>query len=244
MQKFTSVEELSRDAITQNRLVGFEKIARPKKDSPSEDWDRFFNDMGRPESADKYDLSEFKPPENVQWDNDLQQSMLEDFHKAGLSQQQAKEVIEAYAERQATATRDHTESLQQARTATESVLREKWGRAFEPNKAVAADEFTRVFGDNAEMVMNIALPSGQLFGNEPAMIEAFFNLGKKHQEHGMIGEKSVSEPSLSPADALMKAHEMETDPDNLAAITAGKPNNPIFKRWSMLMDFAHPEESR
>lgn len=235
-------EDLARDAITQNRLVGFEKIARPKADSPPEDWDQFYNSMGRPAEASAYDLGDFKPPETVEWDENLASGMLEDFHKAGLSERQVQDVMKGYATRQEAVARDRTEALQQQRTEAEAALRQEWGAAFEPNKTLAGDEFVRVFGDQAEMMMNIPLPNGRLLGNEPSVVEAFFRLGQKHSEHGLIGEKSVAEPSLSPADALAKAREMEADPDMLRDITAGKKDNAHFKRWSMLMDFAHPPE--
>ena len=243
MQGHAAFEALARDAIAQNRLVGMEKIARPGEESTSEDWDLFYDSMGRPESSEKYDLGEFTVPEGVAWDDGLQKGMLEDFHAAGLSSKQAEIVLEAYARRQGEAHASHSEELQQERKQSQDALRDSWGKAYDQRERVAGATFQMIFGNNAEAMTQVVLPDGQLFGNHPAVIEAMWGVGSKMHEARLIGEKDVAEPSLSPAEALSKAQEMEGNPEIAKLLARGNPNNPEVKRWNRLMDFANPDDA-
>lgn len=237
-----SLEDALRAASSQHRLVGMEKIARPKPDASKEDWATFYNALGRPETADKYDLGDFEPPEGLQWDTDLQKNMLDTFHKRGLTNDQVKGVMQDYAQIQATMARDQNEQMQQARMESENALREEWGNAY-PRKAKMADEeLSRVFGDFAPTVAKYVGPNGFMFGNDPEVIKGFHKLAQLHQEAQLIGEANVSEPSLSPAAAQAEIEAMESNPEIAKVLSKADPKSPEVKRWNMLYDFAHPEK--
>jgi len=235
-----SLEDTLRASIAQHRLVGMDKVARPKMDSPKEDWDTFYNSMGRPESADKYDLGDFAPPEGVQWDADLQGKMVEAWHKRGLSNEQVKGSLHDYAEIQAGVVRDHNEQMQQRRVEAETSLREEWGRSYDQRAKLADDELNRIFGDAAAEVVRYANPDGALFGNDPKVIKGLYELAKMHTEAKMIGESNVAEPSLSPAAAKAEYEAMEANPEIAKILGKADPKSPEVKRWNMLYDFAHP----
>ena len=245
MQNHESFEKFARDAVTQHRLVGFDKVARPKPladGGTQEDWDIFYDSVGRPE---KYDLGDFAPPEEIQWDQSMQDGYLEDAHSAGLSNAQTNAMLRSHAGRLQRQARDGNEAMQDARQETDRALREQWGNGYDRKKKMADDEFKRVFGDNSALVADINLPNGRAFGNEPAIIQSFFNLAEMHREHKLVGETEIAEPSLSPAEALKQAQAMEANPETAKIIAEDfKRKTAEGQRWDRLMSFAYPDQPR
>ncbi len=244
LQNHESFEAFTRDSVGQHRLIGFEKIARPTADSTEEDWNVFHDAMGRPEDPTKYDLGDFAPPENLEWDEGFQKDMIEDLWKSGASQRQVNEVVRAYATRQSARQRNVNELLQQSRLETTNLLKQKWGLDYDQRASMADDVMSEIFGENAKLVGEILLPNGRMLGNEPAIIESFFNLGKRMIEHQMIGEKQVAAPSLSPAEALTQAEAMSANPEIAKVLAKGDLKDATVQKWNRLMELAYPEPAR
>ena len=66
------IAALAKEHIGVQTLIGRDKVARPPEGSTAEthpeEWDRYYNSLGRPETIDGYDTSGFKPPEGLPWD--------------------------------------------------------------------------------------------------------------------------------------------------------------------------------
>lgn len=82
---------LVKSHIELNGMVGKNRIALPGDDASPEAWNAFYNQLGRPESPDKYGLK--KPedfPEGLNLPEPYLKFLSETFHKHGLTPKQAQ----------------------------------------------------------------------------------------------------------------------------------------------------------
>ena len=238
-------EAFVHDRIALDPLIGREKVPLPAKDATPEDLDRFYTALGRPVDAKDYDLGEFKPPEGLPWDESLQKNMMEDFHKAGLTNDQASKIISAYATRQSEGYQQLQMKSAEARGEAELQLKSELGDGYDGFVELAGRAFESAFGENLAAIAEIQMPDGQLFGDHPLIIKAFGNLGKKMAEHGFSGGKqSTVSMSVSPDQAQLEIDKMEHPGSETAKILA-QSNHPEHKavkaRWRSLYQAANPE---
>lgn len=92
-----SQEDLWKQFDNTQTLLGKRPAGIPVKDAPQEEWDKFYASLGRPETPDKYELSD--KFEGLPDGTDLTESRkmaAELAHKIGLSPQQANALWEGY----------------------------------------------------------------------------------------------------------------------------------------------------
>lgn len=118
-QNIKSPDDLWNQFANAQALIGKRPAGIPTADAPDTEWDKFHNLM-RPESPDKYTLSDIEGiPEGV----DLapyKQSALQMFHDAGLNAKQADKLWKAYIGSELEATKG-----QQAKTAEQKAALDK-----------------------------------------------------------------------------------------------------------------------
>jgi len=236
-----SFESLVQQHANVQHLIGGEKIARPKEDAPQEDWDRFYNTLGRPDAPDKYDLGDFQPPEGLPWDGDLQSGMLQDLHVAGLTNEQVNKVVRSFAARQHEGFKNVQTSIQEAHDKADRELKTEWGNAYDGRIQESIKGMRYAFGELADDVAQTVLTDGSLLGDNPVFIRAFQKIGASMGEHQMIGDRTPGDPAVSPAQAAQEIKALESDPEFQAIFTdKSRHNDPRFIRWNTLMDIANP----
>ena len=83
LSTYKDINGMAKSLINAQKMVGADKVAIPGSWATEDDWSQVYNKLGRPETADKYDLSfDQDTEENGQW-------FKETAHKIGLSQNQA-----------------------------------------------------------------------------------------------------------------------------------------------------------
>lgn len=90
-----SAEDVFKMLDNAQTLIGKQGKRVPADDAPIEEWNKFFNEAGRPETADKY---EFKRADGVQVDPEVEKAVKGIFHEAGLSAKQAQAIQSKYDE--------------------------------------------------------------------------------------------------------------------------------------------------
>ena len=238
IQNIDSFQGLIREHANVQKFIGGDKIAKPAANAPKEDWDRFYGAMGRPDQPDKYDLSEFRTPENVLWDKEFQDRMVAHLHKHGASNQQVVGILKDYAA-------DSAEQLQRAKTDAQvrqqeahQSLEKEWGGAMDVNTELASRAFKKTFGDEFEQIANAVMPDGTPIGDHPVMLRAFYRLGREMREHGMVGDPSRSvAPVMTLSEAQQRLSQIENEP-GFAAILAdpNQASNPKRIEWNQLYD--------
>lgn len=215
-QRFKSVGDLANAYVHAQRFIGGEKLAAPKETWGEPEWNEFWTALGRPETADQYDLGDFRPPEDLPWDDDLQTQMLGVMHKAGLNHKQAREIVAAYRDQVEGQFRDVIGQIEEIRTESMKSLRQEWGRAFDGRLDLARRAAQHALGDQFPTFTNIKLEGGGLLGDDPRFIRMFARLGETMGEHGLVGDKRTR-TTLTPQEAMTEEAKLRGDKGFMAA---------------------------
>lgn len=221
---FDSLDALAREHVHLQKLIGRKGIIPPGEDAGDDERDRFYAALGRPEQASDYDLSELERPDDLPWNEDFEARMLERMHSAGLTNEQARALVEGFAAEQgelwqgmqADQTRSFEESL--------AALRTEWGNGFDARLDLANRAFAAAFGNRVDDARRMRLADGSYLGDHPDMVRAFAEMGELLGEAEFVGPAS-GQGGLSRDQARHRMADLESDPDFRAA----------------LLDRAHPE---
>ena len=208
-----SVDELAQRVIDIEGLIGRKGIIPPDEKATDKEWDKFYTDLGRPETADGYTFENLSVPEEAKewYSEDLQKAMLPSFHKHGLTPKQAEGILNDYIQMQHKAFSDaaagQTDALNQATTS----LQREWGVNFESNKKIANDALKMGLGDDAESwetLKALTLSDGSFAFDHPLIAKLMFNIGSKTVEddtifHGESGFASNAQQAKIEYDKIM-----------------------------------------
>lgn len=201
--KFKTPNDLFKSYKNLEKLVGGNKVVLPGEKATPEEWNAFYERLGRPKDAAGYKFDSL--PEELRHESN-EKVFAEVFHKAGLTPKQAEVITEAWKElTQNELSRMSEQSQGQAKQA-ETVLRKEWGMAYNQNLQLATKAL-KAFGDQE------AVDALQAVGNHPAVLKLFANIGKKLAEDGMVGRPAGD--MLSPEEADAKIRELQAHPGYL-----------------------------
>jgi hypothetical protein len=198
--------------------------------------DAFYNKLGRPGTPDGYKLQTPKEggnPEFTKWASEA-------FHKAGLSETQAKGMMDKWNEYiggQTTAEKTRTEQLRQVEATS---LKKEWGAAYDQNMNVAK-RAAREFGFDGKTLD--ALDAA--VGHDKTMkllqkIGAGF--GEANFVPGNDGRSSNSfNGAMTPAQAKDQIRQLKSDPDFVRRYTQGGTNSREYAQLQKLHQFAYPD---
>lgn len=214
-------------------LIGRDKIPMPKDDTDTEGWNRVFARLGRPESADKYDLG--KLPDNA--DKEYIGAMLKSMHAAGASQKVVSAAFKAQLEfeqsrQTAAATQRQVRDTEQMAT-----LRQEWGKGFD----------TQV-EHGRRAIREQGIPKETLSAIEEAigpakMVKLFAGYGSKFAEdHGVNNQGEGSFGRLTPQQAKFQISQLMADPEFVRKYTNGTNAEREFtkKQMQQLQEAAAP----
>ena len=185
ISKFTEIDALAKSYINATRMIGQDKVAVPNENSTDDQWNEVYGKLGRPESADKYQLE--VQSETAPLDESAIKQFAENAHKLGLNNKQAQGILEYY--------KDSMEgSVQQARVDTETAqanaeqeLRKEWGRSYDENikKAGAIAK-----ANMSEDILNMELKDGSRIGDHPSVIKGFASIANLMSEDKLVSTES------------------------------------------------------
>lgn len=172
LQAFTDLNGLAKSYIETKRMVGQEKVVLPKGDDDAAGWDALYKALGRPDSADGYQLG---VPEGD--DGAFARTFAGWAHAAGLSQ------------RQAAALSDQWNAFQTQAAAAAQTQADETARQIRAELGAKADETialaqrgAQAFGFNAEDVARL----DQLVGSK-GLIEKLAEIGRLSGEGSFAG---------------------------------------------------------
>ena len=188
---------------------------RIPKDDDEKGWGELHGKLGRPESPDKYAVT-LNKPDVVAWDQGAVDFMKQTFHKIGLNNKQAQEILDGYAE-----------TIIQGNLATKKAfdecvtsLRNDWGEAFDRNTALAKRLIAVYGGDDVKNFFK-----NDPVGNAPWMAKMLAKIAEDLDEGGLLeggetGEVTGKESAKESIAAIMANPE-----DLYHAKFAGKPGH-------------------
>ena len=86
------VASLAKGYVHAQHLVGSDKVVIPSREANQEELDAFYNKLGRPETADGYEVPKENMPE-IATDGEMQGKFFEEAHRIGLNNQQAAALV-------------------------------------------------------------------------------------------------------------------------------------------------------
>lgn len=164
--------------------VNLEKMPRgvtpPKEGAPKEDWDKFYNALGRPETVDQYGIK-LKVPENMPWSKPAEKILLEKAHARGLSKAQAEGLLNDYV----AVMGEGMSVMKQAQAADAEkayeVIRSEWGGMTDRNLALV----NRVVHEFGGGEFKEYLDETNL-GNDPRFLKFCLKMGSPMLEGNLI----------------------------------------------------------
>lgn len=151
----------------------------------AEGWGNVWNKLGRPETADGYELP---VPEGDS--GEFAGAASGKMHELGLSKSQAQGIAEWYNTQQSQMVEQFNQQREQQATENVAAIRKEWGNNFDTNVAVANKAISAYLSPEAIQALK---ESG--LGSNPHIVKAFHKIGQSLSEAKVInGEPSQSGP--------------------------------------------------
>lgn len=200
----------------------------PGVDADQAALDAFYNKLGRPDSADKYEL---KVPDGA--DADLANWFKQTAHQSGLSSKQAATLFDAWNEMSATRLQSMNQEAQANSDREIADLKKEWGQGYDAQidsgkRAVAA------LGYNAEQLNAIESKMGTA-----EMLKLFAAVGSKMGEDSFVDGNRSGDTTfgLTPAAAKQQIADLKMDKNFMSEYLGG--NKDALAKMQRLMTFAH-----
>ena len=185
ISKFTELESLAKSYVNATRMIGQDKVAVPNNNSTEDQWNEVYDKLGRPESADKYQLD--VKSETVPLDESAIKSFAENAHKLGLNNKQAQGILEYYKNSMEGSVQQAKIDTETAQAQAEQELRKEWGSNYEANiKKAASVAKANMNGE----ILDMELKDGTRLGDHPAVIKGFANIANLLSEDKLVSTES------------------------------------------------------
>jgi hypothetical protein len=204
IEKFTEIDALAKSYINAVSMIGTDKIPLPGKTATDEQWNEVYNKLGRPESADKYQLQ--LKTDAAQIDESAIKGFAENAHKLGLNNKQAQGILEFYKSTIEQSAKDMNVTMESAQANAANELRKEWGRSYDENLQ-RASSIAKTYLEPE--LLDTPLRDGSRLGDNPKIIKAFANIAKVMSEDKILGAESTS--INQPRDLEKEISDLTTD---------------------------------
>ena len=211
------------------KLVGSEKIPMPKGDDDVEGWNRVYDSLGRPKSAEEYKLP---VPEGDT--GEFAKLAAGRFHELGLTGKQAQGLAEWWNAQQAGMIEQANASKSSNTEAEITGLKTEWGKAYDENVEFGR-RAAREYGLDGEKLtrMEAALGTGE-------MLKLMARIGRSTGEAAFVdGEPGNKGFGMTPAAAQSRIAALRQDADWSAKYLSG--NADAKAELEKLTKLAYPE---
>jgi len=162
LEKFNDVESLGKSYVELEGKLG-RSIELPKDEADQESWSRVYERLGRPKTAEEYELAAIEDPS-------FRKALAERGLKTGLNKRQLSEIAGAIKEREEASTKAIEAEAKSRYEQGTSKLKSKYGDKFDERTAQANKAFSKMFEGKSELFERL---KKQGFDNDPDMVEAF-----------------------------------------------------------------------
>lgn len=189
--RFNTVEDLAKANYTLRQKIS-KNLVIPGEDADDVEVAHFREQLGVPKTARDYEFPAFEEGGDTPEAVASQDKWKGIFHDNNVPKEVAKNIIEAYrkdaeaqAEQQVKDDKDYAEAGDQA-------LRDKWGKEYDTNRALANRAVDQLFGESLEDVRQIQGEDGKFILDHPAFVEVFATVAREMSE-GSLGENFLSD---------------------------------------------------
>jgi hypothetical protein len=220
ISNFKDINSFAKSYLEKEKMLGG-SIRIPSKDASPEAKQDFFNKLkdidgvilrddkdlytklGRPESADKYDIDSMIPDNfKLKFKADIDTFKRVAFD-LGMSNDQTKNLIE----RQLKIIEENTKRAADEKANAEESLRKFWGQDYD-NRLTAAKQVAKIYGDKfGEDIKKLTMGPA---GNNPALLHMLSELAETYKEKGHEGMSGI-DFGMTPESAKQKILERRKD---------------------------------
>lgn len=210
------------------KLVGQDKLVMPKGDSDAEGWNRVYEALGRPKTADDYKLP---VPEGQT--GDFAKQAAAKFHELGISGKQATALAEWWNSTQGGALEQHQAQLAQRTEAEINSLKSEWGQAWDENVELGR-RAAREFG-----LANDKLTAIENAIGTKELMQLMSRIGRGLTEHEFEGGRTTNSFGMTPEAARARIADLRNDKEWASKYLQG--NADAKAEMSRLMSLAYPD---
>jgi hypothetical protein len=223
--KYKSPEGLLKGAANLISFAGkkVEGVVVPSEGSSEMEIAEYRKAIGVPESATAYDLQPENLPEGMGWDDGLASEWQGAFHEAGISQEQAQQLSQAYTDitnkQLESATNQMNETSMAEMEAQRGEVQKMWGDKYDGNMDAAVNMATTLGFDTENQADLAALRSPRVLN---MLLEKHSSLQEGHAPRGGTPQASgqgfreqanqlygkYPNMALAPPDVRAKYHEL------------------------------------
>lgn len=205
LRTIPDVGALAKSYVNAQSMIGADKVAIPGKYATDEDWSEVYNKLGRPETADLYNL-EVNLPEGQEADNDLVGWYQQAAHDVGLTPGQAQKLFNAYNEMSGSHLQTNDADISARALDAEKDLRREYGQAFD-SRITAAGNMLEQFGGKG--ITELQMADGTMLGDNPQMVKTLIEVANYIEtnmgEDTLVGEKTAN--VMTPDEAQNQINE-------------------------------------
>ena len=211
MDKFSNDPEGLGKAMTSyhnlEKMLGHEKVVIPKDKDDKEAWSMFNKATGVPESADKYELSDYEVPENLKDVTFDKEQFSEIVHGLDLRPDQAQGLWEKYTTLQSESYKNTMEGYQTQVDDNITALKEEWGQAYKPTVEAVEQLVNKFAGEGADAVFAQA-------GKDTALMRTLGEITKQFKENDIGDFKGQTRFAKTPAEAQEELNRINLDDEH------------------------------
>lgn len=196
-----TLEDMAKGYVHAQKLVGRDKVTIPKEDATEDEIENFWRKVGKPESPEKYDLSETQ---------NLDTEFLDDFkkaaHEANVLPSQAEKLIKWYDLKAKEELEKSNATAESQRKEAFDRLQKEWGQDFDQNRLKAKQGYDQFVTPS----LHDELKQKGLT-KDPTFLKVMYEVGKSLKEGSFRGE-AVANIGLTPEMAQEKLNNILSDP--------------------------------
>lgn len=218
LQMFKEPSALAKSWVNAQKMIGAKAVQIPGDNATDEEVAAFYNKLGRPESADKYEI---KLPDGKVLDDGFAKGLKETAHKAGLNPKQLQNLVNWYEGQTAELQKAHEAQAVQKLKNDLDAYKEKLGgddkfkaqidKARMAVQAVAGDEFKAFLKETG-------------LGSRPEAIEFFAKIA------GMMSEDKLRDGTGVPFNNEDPV-KIQAEINNLEAQMFSDTSSPKMQDW-------------
>jgi hypothetical protein len=196
LRAIKDLPSLVKSYVHAQKKMGVKGVQIPTKDSSREEWDAFYQKMGKPTTLEEYAVQ--APEENVVGEDFLNQ-FKQTAYEQNLLPDQAQAMFDFLnANGQSQLEAMETQKQEQVTAAIDG-LKQEWGEAFDRNVHRAQVAVAEFGGDDLKAYLN---ETG--LGNDPRLIKVFAKMGEQFMQEDTTNPEAKPAYAMSPDEAHAK----------------------------------------
>ena len=180
LTKFKTIGDLGKSYMELERKSS-NSIQMPGENATDDELSRYYGQLGRPETADRYTLQAPNLPEGMSFDKTLETDFKTQAFTSGLNESQAKKIYDWLMGKQTESYASLVTARKEALSQAENNLKADWGEKYSENMALMGRGL-KTFAD--DQFISFVKKSG--LGNNADFAKIFAKIGKAISDDALI----------------------------------------------------------